>query len=217
MTETVDDRTIINNALRRIGAAPIGALDEDTDLANQVVAVYRDRVDALLALYEWPFAAKTYALAQIAETTGNGYDATAKKFLTGWRHAFALPGDRLALPWRVLADPRQPDNPLRDFAIEQDILYSDHKPLWATVPVRAAPQVWPPAFRLAATVLCAADLCVPVTHDAKLAAELRQEGEGSPADGGRGGLIGKTIALMHASARRKAPQWSDPLTSARWM
>ena len=119
------------------------------------------------------------------------------------------------MPWRVLINPRCPDDPLRDYAIEGAALYADRKPLWATVPVRAHPQMWPVAFRLAATVLCAADFCVPVTHDPKLAAALRAEGEGDPVEGGRGGLIGRAIALAHAGARRKAPIWSDPLTAAR--
>lgn len=216
MPETIDDRTVINQALGRIGSAPIGAIDEDTELAGQVVPVYRTRMAALLGLYEWSFSIKTYKPDQLAETIENDYDAAARKFITGWRYAFRLPGTRLSLPWRVMTDPRAPDDPLREFAIEQDVLYADRKPLWVTVSVNSNPQIWLPGFHQAAIVLLASDYCVPVTHDSKLAEDLRTQGEGTPQEQGRGGLVGKAIGLDQAQARRKAPMWRDPLSDARF-
>lgn len=212
---TDDDRLIMNNALARIGAGQIYSLSEDTPLAAQTLAVYRDRVDALLGLYEWSFNAKTYRLDALAQVTQNDYIAADRKFMNGWRYGFTLPGTRLGLPRKVLADPRRPDDPLRDFAIEQNNLYADREQVWAQVGVRAAPSVWLPGFRLAATVAVAADLCVPISHDKGLADELLTQAEGNSQEQGRGGLIGKAIAQDRAGSPNKAPLWRDPLTEAR--
>lgn len=214
MAEVVDDRYIINHALARIGSGPIGAIDEDTPKARQARAVYYDRVDALLGLYEWTFAGKTYALSAIAATVVNGYDATAKKFITGWRYAFNLPGTRIGSPRKVMTDPRCPDTPLRQFMLEEGRVYADRTPLWVSVTVRVSPLLWLPAFRLAAIVAAASDFAVPITHDVNLASALREEAQGPPQAGGRGGLIGMAIAADR-SAPNKAPMWSDPLTEAR--
>lgn len=204
MTETIDDRLIINRALARIGSAPIGAIDEETPKARQCNAVYRDRIDALLGVYDWTFARKTYALNKLDETPVNG-----------WRYAFAQPGTRLSAPWRVLRDPRRPEDPWRIYALEEDRLYADIEPLWGTYGVRVNPAIWPPAFRLAGIVGVAADLCIPIAHDKSLAADLMIQFQGQPEDAGRGGLVGQAIGRDAAGAPQKAPHWNDPLSAAR--
>lgn len=215
MTDAVDHLKIMNNALARIGAGAIMAEDEDSDLAAQVVAVYFDRLDAILGMHPWTFAGKTYKLDRLSETANNDFVAADGKFMNGWRHGFALPGTRIGHPRRILDDPRRPDSPCRDFLIEGVNLYADRDSLWATVTVRADPAAWSPGFRLAVTVATAADLCVPVTHDATLAEKLRAEAEGSPSEGGRGGLIGRAMGKDAAASPAKAPLWGDPLTLAR--
>lgn len=214
--DALDHLKVMNNALARIGAGAIMAEDEDTDLAHQVVAVYYDRLDALLAAHPWTWAAKTYKLDRLAETVENDFDAATEKFMNGWRYGFKLPGNRIGDPRRILDDPRRPESPLRNFLIEGGELYAERDAVWATVTVRADPAVWHPSFRLAFTTILAAELCVPVTHDADLAAELRANAEGSPQESGRGGLIGRAFAADAAAAPAKAPLWNDPLTDARW-
>lgn len=213
---TVDHRTIVNAALARIGASPLGSLTAETAKARQVSAVYYDTIDALLAK-DWSFNGKTYALDAVPADAAHDYVAADATYKTGWRYAFYLPGDRLSLPRRVLTDPRRPDDPLRDFLIEQDVLYADRTPLWAAVSVRADPAAWPAEFRLAAIVAAAAALCVPMSHDKDLAEALRGEAFGSPQEGGAGGLFGRALTADQGRARTKAPNWRDPLTEARWM
>lgn len=215
MNDVVDHLKIMNNALARIGAGAIMAEDEDSDLAAQVVAVYYDRLDAVLAMREWTFAGKTYKLDRLAEIADNDFVAADGKFMNGWRHGFALPGTRVGHPRRILDDPRRPDSPYRDFLIEGLNLYADREALWATVTVRADPAAWAPDFRLAFTTILAADLCVPITHDAGLAEQLRADAEGTPSEGGRGGLIGRAMGKDAAASPAKAPLWADPLTLAR--
>lgn len=217
MTSPLTHLNIMNAALARIGGGSIMDENEDSDLAAQVRAVYYDRVDAIFGMHPWKFAGKTYKLDAIAPTAENGYDATDKKFITGWKYAFALPGARLGEPRRIMADPRRPDDPFREFYIEAGIVYADRAPIWGAFTVRADPSVWVsnPLFKLAVTTGVAADLCVPVTHDKGLAEAIQQDFEGMPSEGGRGGLLGRAMGKDLAGAPVSSPLRSDPLTSAR--
>lgn len=217
MTDVYDHLKVMNNALGLIGAGKIMAEDEDTELAGQVVPVYYSRLRAVLGMHEWSFAGKTYKLDAIARIADNDYDATAQIFNNGWRYAFALPGTRVGLPRKVLRDPRNPRDPLRDFLIEGDRIYCDRDALWAVVTVLPNPNVWDPQFALAIERVSAADFCVPVTHDDKLAASIRMVAEGTPQEQGRGGLIGRAMATDAARSRTPTALSRDPLTDARLM
>ena len=206
---------IMNAALGKIGAGKIMAEDEDTSLAAQVVPTYYARVKALLGVCEWSFAGRTYKLDALAKTAENDFDVAASKFNNGWRNAFALPGTRIGLPRRILADPRNPRDPLRDFQIEGGALYADRDQVWAVVTVMPDPDVWDPQFALAAEQIVAADLCIPVTHDANLDKALRTIAEGTAQENGRGGLVGRAIVTDVARARTNAAIWRDPLSDAR--
>lgn len=213
---TITPIVIKNRALARIGGGEIVAEDENTELARQVDAIYQDRIDAVLGGYPWSFAKKTYRLDALAKTAANGFDSDLLVFPTGWPHGFLLPGDRLSTPRKVMADPRNPDVPIRDFEIEAGLIYARHDKLWATFTVRVDPDVWPPPFRIAIVTLLAADLAIPVTHDTALAAELRAYAQGTPEENGRGGLIGRAIAVDVAGAVATAPLLAlDPLGNAR--
>lgn len=216
--ETLDDQAIriINEALRRFGAGEIFATDEETELAGQVVPLYASTIDALLALDDWSFARKTYKLDARAAVADNGYDTAAKKFINGWRYSYILPGTRLSGPRRVLTDPRQPFDPLREFHLEEGYLFADRTPLWAVFTVAVAPSTWSALFRQAAIELLAGAFCVPVTHDKNLAATILERAQGKPEMNGRGGLVGVALMADMASAPRQAPFWRDPLTAARW-
>lgn len=215
MSETVTDVVIINRALARIGSKPIMALDEDTSLARQAVAVYYDVRDALLGKYPWEFAKKTFKLDELAEIPSNGFDAE-HRWGNGFRFAFAMPGNRLSNPRKILTRPGSgADYPLRKFLLEEGRVYADVRPLWATFTVAAAPAIWTPAFRLAAITLVAAHLAVPVTHDRQLANDLREEAEGSPDTAGLGGLVGKAIAAEVSGQPGPPPLMiTDDLTTA---
>lgn len=215
--EIVDDVTIINRMLARIGSSPIGAIDEDTDKCRQCVAVYYDRRDQLLSRYQWRFNGVTRKLDQAAETAENGFDTTISRFMNGWRYAFDLPGTRLGPPRKVLSDPRDPNRPLRNCLIEGNRIYADVKPLWATCGEAIDPENWPAWFRLPMIVLGAADLCVPIAHDKNLADDLYVRGEGTPSEKGLGGMVGLAIAADISGAPPAAPLLADdPLTSARF-
>ena len=215
MTETLDHLKIKNNALAMIGAGAIMSEDEDTELNAQVSAIYDARLTALLSIYEWKWAGKIFKLDRIAETVDNDFIAADQKFMNGWRYGFALPGTRVSGARKVLTDPRRPNDPLRDFFIEQNNLYADRETVYASFTVRADPSAWSALFQLAATTIIASDLCVPITHDNGLAASLRVTAEGTPQENGRGGLMGRAIGEDAAGGGSKSPLWRDPLTDAR--
>lgn len=201
----VDDLSIINEALAKIGQGPITALDEESKRARSVSLIYGTTIGAVFAAERWRFARRTVSLTRL--------DLTPE---TGYRFAFALPGDRVGPPLKVLTNPRDPDRPLRRFVVEGAELHADHEPLWATFVRRIDPEDWPATFRLAAVTALAADLCIPETHDTTLAASLRQEAWGTPSENRRGGLVGAAMAQDIASDPGPAPLLaSDDLTDAR--
>lgn len=205
----------INAALSVIGGGDIMAEDEDTELAGKVVPLYYARLNAVLAMHAWSFAGKIYKLDAVPMDAAHDYVAADNKFMNGWRFAFAMPGTRVGLPRKVLTDPRRPDDPLRDFFVEQDVIYADRETLYASFTVQVAPSVWKPDFYLALQTLVAADFCIPVSHDKDLAASLAVKGEGTNQEQGRGGLIGRAIGADAAGSRSKSPMWRDPLSDAR--
>lgn len=195
---------VINEALGRLGSAPIFALDEDTDRARSCTLIYATEIDALFGAHRWNFAQRTVRLDRLDETPENG-----------WRCAFALPGERVGLPVRVMVKAGRPDAPLRTFAIEGDRLYAEPRELWATFVMRVEPQQWLPTFRKAAALAVAAALAMPISEDRNKAESLREECFGPPPQGGVGGLVGRAIAEDVRGSPGPAPGWTDdPFTDA---
>lgn len=206
MADLPDDLSVINEALARIGGAPLFALDEETKRASAVIHIYRTVVPDAFAAHRWHWARRTAPLDRLAVTPE-----------TGWRFAYALPGDRIGAPVKVLDNPRCPDLPLRDYIVEGGELHCDREAVWATCVRAVPPAAWEPAFRQAVIVALAATFCLPETHDTKLQAVLEQTAWGSPSEGRRGGLMGRAIALDAASAGAVASAvGSDPLTASHF-
>jgi len=205
MAELNDAATIINRALARIGAGAITATDDDTDLARQCMAIFDDLADLAISLYPWTFARRMFSLQELA------VDAL------GWDKVFNFPAEALGDPLKLLADPKNPDNPLRRFYIQDRQIHADEAALHGVFRVRPDSTLWPVEFRVAFTMWLAAELCVPVCHDNNLAKELRSGAIGSGVEEYRGGLIGRAITANTSAGGGVAPLLnSDPLTSARY-
>ena len=84
---TQDTLKTVNEALARLGSAPIAALDEETPKAAKVAQIYPTVVGAAFACHRWNWARRTARLDRLAVTPE-----------TGWRYAYALPGDRIGEP-----------------------------------------------------------------------------------------------------------------------
>lgn len=205
MSVAVSPVAVVNEALARLGSQPIAALDEDTAVARKVAQIYPTVVGSVFAVERWRFAQRTRRLDRLAEAPQ-----------TGWRYAYALPGDRIGEPVRVLANPRTPDRPLRAFAVEGSELHCDQEAVWVSCVVDVDPTQWPALFRAAIVVALAADLAVPQTHDRDLAEDLRRQAWGTPGEGGRGGLVGRAMARDAAQQPGPSLGASDVLTGARY-
>lgn len=208
LNDLADHITVLNEILRSVGSAPIAGPDEETKKAQQATAVYRRTFRELLSRNTagWTFARKTYRLDRDPLVPENG-----------WRFGFAMPGTRLGNPRRVLSDPRRPDFPLRQFAIEANLLFADVEPVWATFTVEVPPAAWSPEFHSLMVAAVGSRLAVPLGHDTSLADELRREAFGAPQEMGRGGLFAVALNADIAGAPSAAPVLaSDPLTGA-WM
>jgi len=200
---TQDTLKTVNEALARLGSAPIAALDEETPKAAKVAQIYPTVVGAAFACHRWNWARRTARLDRLAVTPE-----------TGWRYAYALPGDRIGEPVKVMLNPRAPDYLLRAFALEGDELHADELAVWATFVRSVEPEQWPALFRAAIVVALAADLAVPLTHDVTLKQQLAQDAWGTPSEGGRGGLMGRAMAVDASAQPGSTVLARDPLTDA---
>lgn len=195
------DLKVINKALARIGAGSVSAVDEDSDLAQQVFAVYDDLLDAAIDLYDWFWPRRT---VQLEALPGLPF---------GYSHAFAFPALAIGGPVALYRS-RTDKNPTRDFAVQGREIAINSAECWGTFSLRVSPEAWPPAFRLGFTCWLSASFAVPVTHDATLAADLEQAAIGTPSEGGRGGLIGRAIAIDASRSGGVSPILADdPFTA----
>lgn len=202
---TIDRATIINWALTDIGAGPMFSIDDGSDMAEQIEAVWQPCVDRVFGLTDWSFCKLTLKNMRRAETPENG-----------WRFAFDLPGTRIGSPLKILHDPRT-RQPLRDFALEGGKLYADVPESWSLCKVAVDPDVWPPDFRAAFVVALGGYLSIPIWQDADLRADKLAEAFGTPSQGGGGGTFGRLMAQDKAAAPIGSPlAQEDPVTNARF-
>lgn len=208
------DVKVANAALGMLASGEIFSWDEDTELAGKVNAIYRDCIDSCLTAFNWSFGRTSRQLTLLADAAG-----VPLKPDNGYCYGYALPPGRLAPPSAYRSSPRSRE-PVRDFTIAMDEggnqnVYCNIKPLWATFKVRPAVALWSPAFRIFATKALAAELAIPVSHDANLAAAFRDEAWGAASSDRRAGLFIKAMAAdLTSDSGPEAMYGRDPLTDA---
>lgn len=195
---------IVNWALAELGLPPKFSIDDQTALAGYV-DIFWPRTEArCFGVHDWTFCRRTARLDRLEAQPQNG-----------WNHGFALPGDRIGPPLKLLSDPRR-ETPLRSFDIEGDTLYADEPQAWARCKVAVDPAAWPIQFAEVFATALAAALAVPLRQDDSTAAELEMKAFGHPREQGAGGVIGRLIAQDVASKQVASPLLrDDPLTMAR--
>ncbi|SEK37337.1 hypothetical protein SAMN04515666_101352 [Bosea lupini] len=185
-----DKLGLVNAAMAAFGATPLQSLDAETPAGRAADLAYDATVDAMLGFYPWSFARMTVPLTQLADEPVNG-----------WAHKYLLPSNRLSLPHRILANPRDPDRTLKAWAIEAGHLYADAEPLWGVFSFRVDPEDWSPVFYQAVIYALAAALVVPISGNATGAVEtMRALAFGTPGENMRGGFMGQA---MQADARNQ--------------
>lgn len=202
---TIDMPTIINMTLADIGLGPVFSIDDGSELSENVPLVWQRTVDHVFGLHDWSFALKTYKNRRRGETPENG-----------WRYAFDFPGTKIGNPLKIMDQAGSSPRPLRNFTIEEGILFADCPETWSLCKVLVSPDTWPPDFRAAFVVALGGYLAVPVWQDENLRDDRLQEAFGTPSQGGSGGLFGRLMAQDKTSRPVAEPMEHDnPLTNVR--
>ncbi|HHV66228.1 MAG TPA: hypothetical protein GXX48_01075 [Ochrobactrum intermedium] len=204
--QLVDKPTLINRALvLHLGESAIYSIDAEDDLSGSCDAAWDATIAHCFGLHDWTFARRTQKLDRLADRPENG-----------WAYGFALPGDRIGPPQKLLRS-IQPETPLRDYTLEAGNVYANEPSVWGRCKVLVDPEYWPIDWRVAFVIALGAALAKPVSEDGDLEQTLRVEAFGTPSQEGTGGAFGRLIAQDRAAAPMPRSPWSDdPLTSARW-
>lgn len=196
---------IVNWALAELGLPAKFSVDDATPLGGYV-DIFWPRMEArCFGVHDWAFCRRTSRLTRESAEPQNG-----------WRYGFALPGDRIGPPLKLLSDPRR-ETPLRSFDIEGETLFADEEQAWARCKVAVDPSAWPIQFAEVFATALASALAVPLRQDDGASAELEMKAFGHPREQGAGGIIGRLIAQDLAGRQVSSPLLrEDPLTSAGW-
>lgn len=206
MAEVILDKVhVVNRALVKLGEAPSYSTDDDTAIGAAVDLIWPGVEARFLAMCDFSFARKTYAMDEKAPPHNNG-----------WPHGFVLPAERVGEPLAILTDVVR-ETYLREYMIEQGIVYANVKPLWARCRVMADPMFWDEGFREVFSIALAGALAVPIQQDGEAEKRFETQAFGDPREGGAGGLLGRLLALNKAaSPPGRGFLNDDPLTNARF-
>ena len=184
----MDDVTLANRAVARIGGIKIQSFAEPGPSGPIVEETYNAVVEDILGKYPWHCTKKKVKLTRQAP------DADA-----AWLWKFKLPSERLAPP-RAIYSAAADRRPFTGWEPQGDCILSDADALWAIVQWRPDPAWWPTYLRELAVQAVAAELAGALREDWQLRARLRTEVYGSEQYQGDGGQFAVAAALDAQSA-----------------
>jgi hypothetical protein len=200
----MDRITIINRALARIGCLPIISEADPGPAGTGLLATHDSVIDDILSKHPWRFTLRFAALNRLA-------DAPA----SGWKAAFALPPDRLALP-RAYYETRQTDRPVTRFSLTGSSVETDTDTLFCDYQSRALPIHWPAYFSELAVMALAAEYALEIREEPALRDRLRRDAYGPPDYQGEGGQFKVAADLdAQAGASQQVAGGANPLTDVR--
>lgn len=195
--------TLGNQALALLGAQPVQTVDEGTELAATLLAVAPVTLRHGLTAHPWRCTLAQCRLPRVLEPP-----------LAGWRHAYRLPVEVLAL--RRLTVSAQPGAAaLKTFAMQHDTVLTDVEELWADVQIEPPLAQWPAHLVAFARAALAADLALAVTASNSDAELWHQRAWGRPSELGQGGLFG-LARRIDAQQSPQEPITDWPLLAARF-
>jgi hypothetical protein len=150
------DVRLASEALALLGAQPITAFDDGTDVARICALTYGRTRDALLAGDPWRFTLRKARLARLSVAP-----------IGEWPYAHQLPAELLTL--RALFASAGSTAPLLDYERFEGQVLSRHLDLWADYQVQIPESAWPPVFAQGFVQQLAANLAMPVTDRANVA------------------------------------------------
>jgi len=194
---------LANEALRLLGEMSIASLDEGTDLAETVNLLQNPLIEHLLTCHPWRFTMEKAQLARLSDAPINE-----------WRYMHARPAGALLIR-AIYPTAAVGAQPLREFEIFQDRIYSNNLDLWADYQVNRDPAAWPPYFRQLVRNALASEFAIPVGAATTAAEFYRVKAFGSPSEAGEGGLM--RVAKRQDSMQQPPQAIRDfPLARARF-
>lgn len=149
--------SIINGALRIIGARSILDPTEDSRNARVANPAYDPVLDEVLEAYDWSFASKRQALTLLSETPAFGY-----------ARIFDLPNDYIAV--------RETYPAYAKYKIEDAGLLTNSSSMAIRYTYRVTdPNKYTPQFSKLLELRLAAEICYTITQDESRAANLKQQ------------------------------------------
>ena len=148
MASPLTDLDLVNAALVKLGAVPIGGFVDADASAGVAATLYPVVAEATLTAHPWSFTLKR---AKPAPLDGAP--------LADFARRYALPADFLRA---IYVDDRG-SSPR--YALIAGEIHSDARELVLTYEFRPAEAAFPPFFRAALIAKLAAELCIPVTED----------------------------------------------------
>lgn len=194
---------LANEALRLLGEMSIASLDEGTSLAETVNLLQDPLLKHLLTCHPWRFTMEKAQLARLSDTPVNE-----------WSYMHAKPAGALAIR-AVYPTGAIGAQPLREYEIFQDRIYSDQLELWADYQADRDPASWPPYFYMLARNALAAEFAIPVGAATTAAEFYRSKAYGSPMEAGEGGLM-RTAKRLDSMQQPPQAIRDFPLARARF-
>lgn len=201
----MDQVTIINRALSRIGCLQIQSVAAPGPAGTGVVNTYEAVLEDLLSKYPWHFSKRFAQLTKLTAAPPGG-----------WTAAFQLPPQRLALPRGYWDSADISHRPLQSFQLAGDQVWTRTSDLYAEYQITPAPKDWPGHFRELVVLALSAEYALEVREDAPLRAQLRRDAYGPPEMQGEGGQFKVSTDLDAQSMPSQQPAGgANPLTDVR--
>lgn len=198
---------IINNALVRLGAAPIQS--ETLTGTDAYVMIYDTVIGALVSRYPWSFQTKFAQLGRLLTPP-----------LSQWQYGYQLPADLLGTPRAVYASVPTgggwPELPVTAFEIMGDTLFTNETQIWLRYTFALSPARWPGYFTELAVMALAAEYAISVREDAALRNSIRTDVYGSSREQGEGGMLAEAKAIDASSQPSRTLSVVNPLTAGRY-
>lgn len=200
----MDDVTIANRAVARIGGIQIQSFAEPGPSGHIVPTTYKSVTEDILGKYPWHCTKKLAALQRSADPTER------------WLYRFQLPPDKLAPP-RAIYNSLTEKRPFHDWEPMGDAILSNAEQLWATYQWRPSPDWWPTYLRELIIKANMAELAGALREDWALRAKLRIEVYGSEQYQGEGGQFAVAASLdAQAQPSQEIDGGRNPLTEVRY-
>ena len=195
--------SICSSALNLLGEAAISAMDEDSDAARACAQLYDNLKYSLISEYEWSFSKKKVKLSRLVAAP-----------TSVWRYQFAMPEDRVGDVFALFPTASVGAHSLTSFEIHGSRLLSNNTELWLDYQYNVPEADLPPHFVQLFIYVLAADLCMPITHEATMMGAWREVARGSPSENGRGGYF-RTATGIDSRGRPMKSLNSDELVIVR--